>query len=540
MAIPHRCLALLLLLPLCAATSGCVESPEPGAESVASATVLRRGNGTDPESLDPHTARSDAAAHILRDLGEGLIGLSAEGHLIPGAARDWTLSDDGRTYTFRIREQARWSNGDPLTAADFVYSFRRLVDPRTAAFYAQSLATVVNAGAIVAGELPPDQLGVALIDSHTLEIELGEPTPYFLGLLYHPSTYPVHPPTVEEFGSQFARPGRLITNGAYQLGEWVVNSHLTLHANPHYWDRANTGIETVRFAAIPDETIELNAYRAGDLDLTTNIPPQYFDTLVESVPDEVRISPYLNTYYYGLNLTRPPFQDNRLLRQALSMAIDRERLTEAITRRGELPAYGWIPPGVSNYRPQNLPYAGVSAERRHAEARRLYEIAGYGEDNPLEVEIRYNTAETHQRVAVAVQAMWKDVLGFEATLINEEFRVLLQNMRAQQVTQVFRASWIGDYDDAYTFAQVLEGSSSANLTGYDNPDYDALLDRASATLDVAQRAELLQQAERMMLADHPLIPLYFYVSKHMVSPRIRGWQPHVLDYHPSRHLRLQP
>jgi ABC-type oligopeptide transport system substrate-binding subunit len=252
------------------------------------------------------------------------------------------------------------------------------------------------------------------------------------------------------------------------------------------------------------------------------------------------MAPYLGVYYYGFNLTVAPFKDNPALRQALSMAIDRDALVANVTRRGELAAYSWVPPGVAHYRPPQFPYAMLDQQQRDARAMQLYRDAGYGPDKPLHIELRYVASDTEKLVAVAIQQMWHDVLGVETDLVGEEFKVLLAETRAKQVTQVFRSSWIGDYDDAQTFLSVMESGNPANLTGYDNPEFDALMDKAASQTDPDRRELFLEEAERRMLEDHPVIPLYFYVSKHLVDARVRGWQDNMLDYHYSQQLSLAP
>ena len=501
-------------------------------------TALHRGNGPEPESLDPHKARSVQAADVLRDIGEGLIAYSSTGELVAAAAEKWEVSEDGRQYDFWLRPEARWSNGETVTAEQFVYSFRRLVDPETAAFYAQALAEIENAAEIIAGVKPPQSLGVEAPQRFHLRVRLRNATPYFLGLLTHPSAFPVHPDSVAKHGAAFAKAGRLLSNGAYKLDSWELGSVINLSRNESYWNNAGTAIDKVHHYVTPEPQVELNRYRAGELDLTATVPSEAFATVREERPDELRLAPFLAVYYYGLNLNREPFKDRPKLRQALSMAIDREVLTEKITGRGEAPAYSWVPPGVDNYEAIRAPYADMSVEERHAAARRLYKESGFGEDNPLEVEIRYNTSETHQRIALAVQSMWRETLGLEATLINEEFQVLLSNMRAMEVTQVFRSSWTGDYNDAHTFLQILKTGNPSNMTGYSSEQYDSLMQRASEQTDLERRRLYLEEAERVLLADHPVIPLYFYVSKHLVSPRVRGWGDNVLDYHYSQHLSI--
>jgi len=283
----------------------------------------------------------------------------------------------------------------------------------------------------------------------------------------------------------------------------------------------------------------LNRYRAGELDITDVVPPDSFAKVREEYAEELHVAPYLGVYYYGFNLTKPPFKDNPELREALSMAIDREVLVESITGRGEAAAYSWVPPGVDNYEPRRFDYADESQDERNAHARRLISQAGYGAKNPLQIELRYNTSDTQQRIALAIQAMWKDVLGVETTLINEEFQVLLTNMREAELTQVFRSSWIGDYNDAHTFLSILQGGNAANMPRYSSEEYDGLMEKAALQVDPERRRLYLEEAERVMLSDHPIIPLYFVVSKHLVSPDVEGWGDNVLDYHYSQHLSLK-
>lgn len=506
-------------------------------QEFAEREVLHRGVGAEPESLDPHKSRTMEAGDVQRDLGEGLTGYSASGELEPRAAERWEISADGTVYTFWLRPNARWSNGETVTAADFVYGFKRLVDPGTAAFYSQSVIGVENASAIVAGSMSVDELGVTAPGEFELSVRLERPTPYFLALLTHPSMFPAHPASVEGRDA-YARPGNFVTNGAYKLVGWELGSYIELERNEYYWDNENTAIDRVRYYVTAEPMVELNRYRAGELDVTDTIPPEAFAGMRAERPDEMQVAPFLGVYYYGLNLTRPPFKDKPLLRQALSMAIDREILTEKIIGRGETPAYGWVPPGVDNYDGPRFPYAAMSVEERHAAARQVYNQAGYGKDNPAQIEIRYNTSDTHQRIALAIQSMWREVLGVETTLINEEFQVLLSNMRAMEVTEVFRSSWTGDYNDAQAFLRILQSGAASNMSGYRSEEFDSLMQKAGTQADTGLRRLYMEEAERVLLADHPVIPLYFYVSKHLVSPRVSGWGDNVLDYHYSQHLSL--
>ena len=508
-----------------------------GDEAAAERPTLRRGNGPEPETLDPQRARTDAAFNILRDLFEGLTTIGPNGEPRPGAAESWQVSEDGLEYTFRLRDGLRWSSGDVLVAADYVAGMRRLVDPATASPYAQVFDPVLNAAAIVRGQMAPESLGVSAPDERTVVIRLQHPAPYLLGLLAQPGAFPVHGPSLAAHGNEHARPGRLVSNGAFVLADWVVGSHVVADRNPAYWNDAATGVARVHYVHQADVGTEFRQYRAGELDLTYAVPAAQFGWIRENLPGELHLSPQLSVYYYGFNLTRPPFKDDPGLRRALSLVIDRERLTNAVTGLGEAPAYGWVPPGVANYTPQQFDYATKPYEERVAEARELYRRAGYSDKRPLKVEIRYNTGDVHSRLAIAVAAMWKDALGVEATLYAEEFRALLETIQRKE-TQVFRSSWVGDYNDAFTFAQLHQSSFGINLTGYSNPAYDALLDEAMRTADPVRRRALLEEAERIVLADHPVLPLYFYVNKHLVKPHVAGWSDNVMNVHYSKDLRV--
>ncbi len=510
------------------------------ASDVPDLTTLRRGNGPEPDTLDPQRARTDSALNALRDLFEGLTAVGPDGAPVPAAAESWTISPDGLEYRFRLRPGLRWSNGDALTGADFVAGMRRLVDPATASQYAQIFEPVLGAAAITRGKAASSELGVSAPDERTIVVRLEHPAPYVLGLFTHPSTFPVHGPTLERHGLEYARPGRLVSNGAFVLEDWVVGSHIVARRNEHYWNAAQTALERVYYVHQADAATEFRQYRAGQLDVSYVVPPPQFSWIKEHLGAELQVSPQLSVYYYGFNLSRPPFKDNPGLRRALSMVIDRERLTRSVTGVGETPAYGWVPRGVANYSSQSFDYAELPYEDRVREARALYRDAGYSDAAPLHVEIRYNSGEVHNRLAVAVAAMWKESLGVETTLYAEEFRALLQSIQARDETQVFRSSWIGDFNDAFTFAQLLQSDFGINLTGYANPEYDRLLAAATQQADVARRRALLEEAERLMLADHPVLPLYFYVNKHLVKPYVRGWSGNVMNVQYSKDVHLEP
>lgn len=509
---------------------------ESGAE-LAQEQVLHRGNGTEPQTLDPHRAEGVPSSNILRDLFEGLVAEAPNGELIPGAAESWEISEDGLTYTFTLRPDGRWSNGDPVTAHDFEYGLRRSADPQTLSRYSSVLAPIRNARQVIAGEQPPEALGVTAVDERTLVIELETPTPYLLGLLTHSTCYAVHRGVVEEHGSRWSRVGTHVGNGAYRLKDWVVQSHIHVERNRHYWDDANTTLDEVYFYAIENQDAELKRYRADELDITSTIPQKQLKWIRENLAEEFRVTPYLGTYYFGFNTTREPFAGQPGLRRALSLAVNREIIAHVVSGAGEPVAYGWVPP-VRGYAQQVPVEAGWTQEQREAEAQRLYAEAGYSPENPLKVEVLYNTSDNHKRIAIALRSMWKEVLGVEATLANQEWKVFLETRKRKQETEIFRAGWIGDYEDAYTFAQLLESTNEQNDSGYNNPEYDALLAAASAEPDTARRAEYLQQAERLMLADQPVLPLYFYVTKRMVKPWVSGYEGNIMDHIYARHLSV--
>lgn len=512
-----------------------VDAPAPPPPS----RQLERGNGAEPDSLDPQLARMDSALTILRDTHEGLTSVAVDGGVAAGVAESWTIADGGRRYTFRLRPGAAWSNGDPVTAGDFVAAWRRLVDPATASQYAQILEPVQNASAISRGAADPVTLGVTAPGPDTLEVTLDVPAPYFLAILSHPATYPVHRATLAAHGSNFARPGIAVTNGAFVPAQWQVGAWVRAIRNEHYWNAAATALDAVRYHHVVDPTTELTRFRAGELDVTYTLPPGQVRRLGGREAPGLHVAPQLGVYYYGFALDRPPFAGAPALRLALSMAIDRGILAGKVLGDGERAAYGWVPDGVAGHAPARYEWADWPAARRIAEAQRLYAEAGYSADRPLEFELRFNKSPLHDRLALAVSTMWKQVLGVRVTLVSEEFRVLKQNIDARAV-QAFRGSWIGDYNDPYSFLQVLESGFGINLPRYANADYDRLLADARVAADPAARSALLVAAERRLLDDAPLVPLYFYVSKHLVAPRVQGWYDNVMNVTLSRALSVAP
>jgi oligopeptide transport system substrate-binding protein len=381
-------------------------------------------------------------------------------------------------------------------------------------------------------------LGVQALDDHRLEIRLAAPTPYLLGLLTHASTFPIHRASLAQHRKGFARPGKLISNGAYQLIEWREQARVRLVRNPYYWNHAATRIAVVDYHPTEDSSTELARYRADELDITAEIPVQQAPWLRQQFGSALRIAPYLGSYYYGINTGQPPFAGRPKLRLALSLAVDREVIVSKVMHGLARPAYSYVPPGVLDYTPQVPEWASWSRAQRLALARKLYAEAGYSAQKPLKVQLRFNTNEGHRRIAVVVAAMWRQWLGVQTELINEEFKVFINHRNLRQLTQIFRASWIADYNDASSFADILHSTHGQNDSGWQSPAYDALLTQAAKEADASRRRALLEQAERLVLAETPVLPIYTYVSKHLVKPWVHGWQDNAMDYHYSKDLSL--
>lgn len=526
-----------LMLPAvaaCALMTGVTFADISGAQAEM---VFHRGNGAEPETINPHKSTGVPEANIEADLFEGLTTYAADGAIIPGAAEKWEISDDGKVYTFHLRKDAKWSNGDPVTAADFVFGFQDALNPDTAADYATILYIIANATEINQGtEKDFSKLGAVALDDHTLQVTLTAPTPYFLGLLRHPIAYPVHKATVEKFGENWTKPENIVSNGAYKLIEWTPQASLTYVKNEHYWDAANVKVDKVVMYPTEDLAEELKRFKAGELHATYDAPSEQIPDLAANYPDEFKNTPYLGTYYYVINLTKEPLGAQADLRKALSLAVNREILVEKITQGGEAPAYSWVPQ-MTDYTQAFVSFKDMPQAERTAMAKELLAKHGYGPDNPLPVEILYNTSENHKKIAVAIQSMWKGV-GVNATLRNEEWKVYLETRDKKQF-EVARAAWIADYDDPMNFLDLfLSYAGERNDAGYDNKKFDELLQKSATETDPAARMKLLNEAEQLFLNDDPMIPIYHYTSQHMVSKKVAGWEYNILDFHLARFISI--
>jgi len=509
----------------------------PSGNELAQEQVFRKNNGSDPGTLDPHRAEGVPASNVLRDLYEGLVSEAANGDYIPGVAESWSISEDGKTYRFKIREEAVWSNGDKVVAEDFVFSLRRSVDPKTLSNYSSMLYPIKNARDVVLGKLPTDKLSVSAESENTLLIELEEPTPYFISLLTHSTTYPVHPPSVREHGSSFTRPENMISNGAFTLKDWRIQDYILLERNEKYWDNSSTTLSQVYYYPLDNPDASLRRYRANELDFTDTTPSEQLPWIKKNLKEELKITPYFGSYYYGFNNTKPPFKDNPELRMALSLAVNRTIITDIVLGAGQIPAFTFVPP-VKQYQGKEPGWAKLTQDEREELARELYAQAGYSGSNPLSIEIIYNTSENHKRVALAVTSMWKKVLGVETKLRNQEWKVFLETRRLKEETEIFRGGWIGDYDDPYTFSELLHSENEMNHSGYASKEYDALLRSASLKPAGKERTNDLLQAEQIMLNDMPVIPLYFYVSQHLIKPWVFGLEGNVMDHHYSKYVKI--
>ncbi len=459
----------------------------PAGVKLAAKQELVRGNGTEVESLDPQKVSGVPESNVLRDLLEGLVNQDGNGALVGGVAESWETKDN-KTWIFHFRKDAKWSNGDPVVAEDFVYTWQRLADPKTGSPYASYLemTTMANASDIILGKKSPDTLGVEAVDKHTLKVTLEKPVPYFASMTVHTSLKPVNKKVVEALGDKWTSPGNYVGNGAYSLDKWVVNERIVLARNETYWDNADTVLNQVTYLPIENQVAEMNRFLAGEVDVTYEMPNEHFKRLVKEYPEDVKVTPYLCSYYYEFNTTRAPF-NNEDVRKALSYAIDRDVIAKFIVGKGETPAYNFTPLATNGLDVEMPQYSTLSQKERVAKAKELLAKAGYGSDNPLKFDLLYNTSENHKKVAVAIASMWKKALGVTAVLENQEWKSYLDSKR-QGDFDVSRAGWCGDYNEASTFLAILRDGHSQNYPKYASKSYDAQLDKALAAASDADRS----------------------------------------------------
>ncbi len=505
------------------------------AEPLNDAT-LHRGNRYDPATLDPHKVNTSYEFAIIYDLFEGLVAFDAEGQPVPGLASSWTISTDGKRYTFRLRPKLMWSDGAPLTAEDVVFSLRRLMDPKTAGVFAPLFYMLGNARAVNSGAMPLDALGVSAPDPLTVVMDLVAPAPYLTQILANAYAVVVPRHIIAQQGEAWTHPGVMVSSGAFVLEAWRPQSGVTLTRNPRYHNAGE--VKLARVAYIPTEDVNAGVarFRAGELDTQLDVPASQVERLAAELPVETRLTPTLLTYYLALNTTQPKLADKRV-RRALSLAIDRDILTGKVLRGGERPAFSFVPPIVADYRPALLDFADTAADARLNEAKRLLGEAGYGPGKPLHIAYSHSSNLDLRRIGVIIAGMWKRI-GVETTLLNTEGKVHFANLREGNFEAAF-VGWSADFNDATSFLYVLDsGTTRSNYSRYHNPIYDGLIAKAAALENTSARAEVLRDGEALAMADQPIIPLYFGVTKTLVSQRVVGWRANAVDAHPSRTLSL--
>ncbi len=497
--------------------------------------VLRRAGTGEPSTLDPHLWLDGWEGNIVQELFQGLTALDAAANVVPGAAESWTLSDDGKTYVFTLREGLTWSDGVPLTAEDFVYSFRRIVDPATASPMALYLFDIVHARAINAGTAPVEELAVRALDPLRVEITLERPVPYFPELIVHRGK-PVPKHVVEKLGRQWTRPGNMVSNDAFRLESWTVQGPVKLVKNERFYDAENVDLDVMIHIPIEDLRSGLSRFRAGELDILPTFAPGELEWVKKNLSEQLHLVPVLGLHYYAFNTQKPPFNDARV-RRALSMAMDRRILTERVLKGGEAPAFSLVPEGVRNYPDRaELSFKDDAMSARIGEAKSLLQQAGFGPGKPLKLQLRYTNSETHRQVAVATAAMWKRI-GVRSELLNSEQRVLISKIRTGDF-EVAQTRWYAEVRDPMTFVELLYSPAgpAINVSRYQNPDLDALIDRAKNTVDVGARAELILQAEQLALRDQGIAPIYFYMGKRLIQPWVKGWVDNPRGIHLARWL----
>ena len=521
---------------------GCSENISP-VDSGLEQQIYHHGNGSEPQGIDPHIVTGVPEHHILISLCEGLTipnpnPKGSDGY-IPGTAESWTISDDGKEYIFKLNKNAKWSNGDSVTADDFVWSWKRILTASLGSQYPDMLYYLVGAYEYHNGQIDNfDEVGVKALDSHTLKVNLKNPTPFFIGLLSHYSTWPVHKETVLKHGDiddrngEWTRPGNFVCNGPFQLKTWELNNKIVVEKNPHYYDASMVRLNEIHYYPVSNVMTEDRMFRAGQLHLTSSMPTQKCPIYIEEKNPNLKIDPYMGTYFYRINTENETLSDVRV-RKALAYSIDRQLLVDKVTQCGQIPAYSFTPPGSNGYQPSTeIPYDPVLAKQLLAEA-------GYSSDNPFpKLEILFNTNEGHRKVALAIQQMWQNELGIEVELVNQDWKVYLSREMVGDF-QISRAGWIGDYEDPNTFLDLMRPNRGNNKTGWENMDFDALVEEANTINDQEKRYELLNEAEKILIDNMPIIPLYTYVRVYQLSPDVKGFNPHILDHHHPKFIYLE-
>jgi oligopeptide transport system substrate-binding protein len=533
-----------ILLGVIASVAGCTDkggngdaaqwARSPGDKS-NSIRTLRRGLPGEPRTLDPQLADDTYSFPVLRDLYEGLTAEDRNGQIVPGAAESWTVDATGTVYTFVLRSNARWSDGDKTTATEFVNGLRRAVDPSTASGSSALLAIIKGAGDIIAGRKKVADLGVSALGESSVRIELEYPAPFVLQVLSQPIAAPTH--IRPNAGAKFtaSAEGTKISNGAYTLVSRIPGSYIELARNQNYWNASNVVIERVRYVNAESEATEIREYVAGQLEMTSTIPAPDLDRVTQQFSAEIQSAPILGTLYLGLDVSEPPLRDDRDLRQALSMAVDRDLISEHVTV-GVTPAYTFVAKGISGYKPPAYQWSKWPRERQLEYARTLFRHSGYSEKKPLHLTLYFNSGESIQRIMIAIAASWKKNLGVITDLVSDEFRVFLTGRKDRSRWDVARLGWYADYDDPASFLEVFSRNNSQNDPDYMGSEFNNLIDAARVEPNPDKRILLLQKSEEVLLNDYPIIPVYFYTARRLVKPYLGGAEITPLNHTYSKHL----
>ena len=502
-------------------SSAAIAADVPAGTVLAKQQDLVRHIKDEPASLDPAKAVGLPEIQVIRDLFEGLVNQDANGNIIPGVATRWQTNDQ-KIWTFTLRNDAKWSDGTPVTAQDFVYSWQRLVDPATTSPFAwfAALAGIANAQNIIDGKAKPDSLGVTAVDAHTLRVQLDKPLPWFVNLTANFSLYPVNKTNVES-DKNWTRPGKLVGNGAYVLADRVVNEKLVATPNKHYWDNAKTVIQKVTFVPINQESAATKRYLAGDIDITESFPKNQYQKLLKELPGQVYTPAQLGTYYYAFNTQKGPTADARV-RLALSMTIDRRIIAEKVLGTGEKPAWRLTPDVTAGFTPQPSAMEQSSQAELNAQAKMLLQAAGYGPNRPLKLTLLYNTSENHQKIAIAVASMWKKNLGVDVKLQNQEWKTYIDSRNTGNF-DVIRASWVGDYNEPSTFLSLLTSTNTGNIARFNEPAYDKVIRQAAMENTATARNADYNEAEKILAEKAPIAPIYQYTNGRLIKPWLKGY-----------------
>ncbi|MDF2043155.1 MULTISPECIES: peptide ABC transporter substrate-binding protein [unclassified Pantoea] len=502
-------------------TPAIAANPPAGAQLAEQQQIVRHIKD-EPASLDPLKAVGLPEIQVIRDLFEGLTNQDAQGKIVPGVAQSWSSSDN-KTWVFTLRNNARWSNGEPVTAQDFVYSWQRLVDPKNSSGSAgfAGLSGIENAEAITKGEMTPDKLGVTAQSKTQLKVTLDRPVPWFPALVANVALFPVPQKVIAQQGDSWTAPGKLVGNGAYQLSERVVNEKIVLTRNPHYWDDAHSVLTKVTFVPINEESSATKRYRANDIDITESFPKNMYALLKKTLPGEVYTPDQLGTYYYAFNTQKGPTADVRV-RKALSWSIDRNVIADKVLGTGEKPAWHFTPDVTAGFMPLPTFMQQHDQNALNAQAKSLLAAAGYGPGKPLKLKLLYNTSESHQKIAIAVASMWKKNLGVDVTLENQEWKTYIDSRNSGNF-DVIRASWVGDYNEPSTFLNLLTSGNSSNIARFKNADYDAVVAKASRETSEQARNSDYNRAEQILAEQAPIAPIYQYTNGRLIKPWVKGY-----------------